>query len=100
MSKTNKINIEPIDDRVLVLPDEAKDKVGEIFLPEASKEAPQEGTVVATGPGLFKMDGERMPLQVKVGDRVILNKFGGVEVEYNKVKYKLLPQNEVMGILR
>ena len=77
-----KTKIRPLDDRVLVKPEEADEKTASgIFLPEGAKEKPVRGTVVATGPGKLNDDGKRTPLSVKKGDLVVYGKYGGTEVE-------------------
>lgn len=88
----------PISDRVVVKPEpeEQKTKSG-ILIPDAAKEKPQEGTVVAVGPGRGLDNGQRMPLQVKIGDKVVYSKYGGTEVKIDGEEYIIL--NEERDIL-
>jgi chaperonin GroES len=71
-----------------------------LVIPDTAKEKPQEGKVVAVGPGRFDEDGEkRIPLDVKVGDVVIYSKYGGTEVKYNGVEYLLLGARDILAIV-
>ena len=82
------VNIKPLEDRILVQSLEAEQTTASgLVIPDTAKEKPQEGKVVAVGPGRFDEDGEkRIPLDVKVGDVVIYSKYGGTEVKYNGVE--------------
>lgn len=93
------MNIKPLADRVVikVLAGEEKTKSG-IVLPDTAKEKPQEGEVVAVGPGKFEK-GEREPLDVKVGDRVIYSKYAGTEVKLEGEEYLILKQSDILAIV-
>ncbi len=98
-----KLSISPLGDRVVVLP---ADKAGEqklpsgIILPEAAdKEKPARGEVVAIGPGKFD-DGERVPMQVKVGDTVLFSKYGYDEVKLEGTTYYILSESSILGIIK
>ena len=89
------MNIQPLADRVLVLPAPAEEKVGGIIIPDTAKEKPLRGTVVAVGEG--KAD-EKMIL--KAGDEVLYGKYSGTELEFDGVKYLIMRQSDVVAILK
>lgn len=93
------MNIKPLADRVVIkaIPMEEKTKSG-IIMPDTAKEKPQEGEIVAVGPGKFEK-GVRTPLDVKVGDRVIYSKYAGTEVKYDGVEYLILKELDVLAIV-
>ena len=95
------VNIKPLEDRILVQTLEAEQTTASgLVIPDTAKEKPQEGTVIATGPGRFDDDGEkRIPLDVKVGDIVIYSKYGGTEVKYNGQEYLLLSARDILAIV-
>lgn len=94
------MKLEPLEDRVVVKPIEAEEKTKSgIVLPDTAKEKPQEGEVVAVGPGKFE-DGKRVPMEVKVGDRVIYSKYGGTEVKVEGEEYLILSQRDVLAIVK
>ena len=95
------VNIKPLEDRILVQSLEAEQTTASgLVIPDTAKEKPQEGKVVAVGPGRFDEDGEkRIPLDVKVGDLVIYSKYGGTEVKYNGVEYLLLGARDILAIV-
>ena len=95
------VNIKPLEDRILVQSLEAEQTTASgLVMPDTAKEKPQEGKVVAVGPGRFDEDGEkRIPLDVKVGDVVIYSKYGGTEVKYNGVEYLLLGARDILAIV-
>ena len=87
--------IKPLADRVLIEPKEAETKTaGGIYIPDTAKEKPQQGTVVAAGPG--KKD---EPMEVKVGDQVIYGKYAGTEVSVEDKKYLIVKQSDILAIL-
>ena len=99
-TKTKKTTIKPLEDRILVLPDTAEDKTASgIFLPEAAKEKPQTGKVIAVGPGKLTDTGERGKLSVKAGDTVMFGKYGGSEIDIDGVEHKILRESELLGLL-
>jgi chaperonin GroES len=94
------LKIKPLGDRVLVEPIEETDvKKGGIVIPDTAKEKPQEGIVRAIGTGKLDDNGKRIPFEVKVGDRVLVSKYGGTEVKLNDREYKLLNSDDVLAIL-
>lgn len=95
------VKIKPLEDRILVQSLEAEQTTASgLVIPDTAKEKPQEGKVVAVGPGRFDEDGEkRIPLDVKVGDIVIYSKYGGTEVKYNGVEYLLLGARDILAIV-
>ncbi len=89
----------PLGDRVLVRPLEKEEKTkGGIVLPDTAKEKPQEGEVVAVGAGKW-IEGNQVPLDVKVGDKVIYAKYGGDEIKMNDLEYKILREEDILGII-
>jgi chaperonin GroES len=95
-----KVNLRPLDDRVVVQPLEAEETTaGGIVLPDSAKEKPQRGKVVAVGPGKLLDNGVRAALSVSVGDEVIFGKYGGSEVEVDGVEYKILRESDVLAKL-
>ena len=95
------VNIKPLEDRVLVQSLEAETTTASgLVIPDTAKEKPQEGKVIAVGPGRFDEDGEkRIPLDVKVGDVVIYSKYGGTEVKYAGQEYLLLGARDILAIV-
>jgi len=89
----------PIGDRVVVKPEpeEQKTKSG-IVLPDTAKEKPSEGTVIAVGPGKVLENGQRVALEVKVGDKVIYSKYGGTEVKIDAEEYIILNERDILAI--
>lgn len=93
-----KINIRPLDDRIVVEPHEAEETTaGGIVLPDNAKEKPQRGTVLAVGPGKLLESGERGKVAVVVGDEVIFGKYGGTEIEVNGVEVKILRESDILA---
>ena len=93
-----KINIRPLDDRVVVEPMAAEETTaGGIVLPDTAKEKPQRGTVVAVGPGKLLDSGERGELSVSVGDEVIFGKYGGTEIEVEGAEVKILRESDILA---
>lgn len=93
-----KINLRPLDDRIVVEPLEAEERTaGGIVLPDAAKEKPQRGTVVAIGPGKLLDSGDRGELSVSVGDEVIFGKYGGTDIEINGVDVKILRESDILA---
>ena len=93
-----KINIRPLDDRIVVEPMAAEETTaGGIVLPDAAQEKPQRGTVVAVGPGKLLDSGERGELSVTVGDEVIFGKYGGTEIEVEGNDVKILRESDILA---
>jgi chaperonin GroES len=94
------LNVKPLGDRVLVEPQEEKEtKKGGIIIPDTAKEKPQEGVVRALGTGKLNDDGKRQPFEVKVGDRVLVSKYGGTEIKIDGKEYKLLSSDDILAVL-
>ncbi len=93
------MNLKPLADRVIIkaVPSEERTKSG-IIMPDTAKEKPQEGKIVAVGPGKVEK-GERIPLEVKVGDRVIYSKYAGTEVKYDGEEYLILRESDIQAIV-
>jgi chaperonin GroES len=90
----------PLDDRIVVKPGEEEETtVSGIVIPDTAKEKPQEGEVVAVGPGRFE-DGARVPMDVKVGDRVLYSKYGGTEVKVEGEEHLVLSARDVLAIVK
>ncbi|MBU0616712.1 MAG: co-chaperone GroES [Planctomycetes bacterium] len=95
-----KLKIRPLDDRVVVQPFEAEERTtGGIVLPDSAREKPQQGKVVATGPGkLLEKTGERGKMELKVGDRVFYGKYSGTEIEIAGEDYVILRESDVLAV--
>jgi chaperonin GroES len=94
------MKIQPLADRILVRRIEEKETVrGGIIIPDTAKEKPQEGEVVAVGPGRMTDEGKRLSMEVKKGDRVLIGKYSGTEVKIDGVEYTILREDDVLGIL-
>lgn len=93
------MKLQPLADRVVVKPSESEEvtKSG-IVLPDTAKEKPQEGEVIAVGPGKYE-EGKRIPLEVKVGDKVIYSKYGGTEVKVEEVEHLILRESDILAIV-
>ncbi len=94
------MNIRPLNDRILVkrLAEEEK-TAGGIIIPDSAKEKPAEGEVVAVGPGKLADNGERTPLQVAAGDKVLFSKYGGTDVKLDGEDYLIMREDDVLGIV-
>jgi chaperonin GroES len=94
------MNLKPLGDRIVVKPkdDEESRTASGLVIPETAKEKPQLGEVLAIGPGEFK-DGERIPMDVKVGDVVFYSKYGGTEVKVDGEDYLVLSSRDVLAVL-
>ena len=93
------VTIKPLEDRILVKSIDAEQTTASgLVIPDTAKEKPQEGEVLAVGPGRFE-DGQRLPLDIKVGDKVIYSKYGGTEVKYNGEEYLSLSSRDVLAVL-
>src|SRR3990170_3971329 len=91
--------LKPLEDRIVVKPGEEEEMtVSGIVIPDTAKEKPQEGTVVAVGAGRFE-DGQRIPIDVKVGDKVIYSKYGGTEVKVEGEEYLILSARDVLAVI-
>ena len=95
-----KFNLQPLDDRVVVKPSEEEETTASgIVIPDTAKERPQEGEVIAVGPGRFE-DGNRLPMDVAFGDKVIYSKYGGTEVKVEGDEYLVLSARDVLAKIK
>ena len=101
VTKTNTTtNIKPLEDRILVRPEEGEETTASgIVIPDTAKEKPQEGTVLAVGPGKRSDTGELIPVDVSEGDRVIYSKYGGTEIKVSGEDLLILSSRDVLAIL-
>jgi chaperonin GroES len=96
----SKLNLKPLGGRVIVEPIEQEEMTaGGIILPETAKEKPQEGKILAAGPGDRDEDGERIPMEVQVGDRVLYAKYSGTEVKMDGKKLLILRESDILAVL-
>ncbi len=95
------VSIKPLEDRIVVEPLEAEQTTASgLVIPDTAKEKPQEGKVLAVGPGRFDDDGDkRIPLDVQVGDTVLYSKYGGTEVKYSGQEYLILSARDVLAVI-
>ena len=97
MAKT-KLNLRPLDDRVVVEPCEAEEKTaGGIVLPDTAKEKPQRGIVLAVGPGRLLDSGKRSEISVAVGDTVIYGKYSGSEIKVDGAEVKIIRESDILA---
>ena len=93
------VSIKPLEDRIVIRQLEAEQVTASgLVIPDTAKEKPQEGTVLAVGPGRFE-DGARVPLDVSVGDVVLYSKYGGTEVKHNGEEYLVLSARDVLAVI-
>lgn len=91
--------VKPLADRVVVRPLDREEKTASgILLPDTAKEKPQEGEIIAVGPGRFE-DGKRVELEVKVGDRVIFSKYAGTEIKVNDQEVLILRESDILAVV-
>jgi len=94
------MKIKPLNDRVLVVRIGAIEKTpGGIFVPDTARERPQEGKVVAVGPGKWDENGNRIPLEVKKGDRVLFAKYTGNEIKIDEVEHLIMTEDDILGVI-
>jgi chaperonin GroES len=94
------VSIKPLEDRIVVRPLEAEQVTASgLVIPDTAKEKPQEAEVIAVGPGRFNDDGDRIPVDIKVGDKVIFSKYGGTELKYGGKEYLVLSARDVLAII-
>ena len=95
-----KLKIKPLGDRVLVEPiEETETKKGGIIIPDSAKEKPQESKIIALGTGKIDDDGKKVPFEVKKGDTVLTNKYGGTEIKLDGVEYKILNHDDILAVI-
>ena len=94
------VNIKPLEDRIVVKAVEAEQTTASgLVIPDTAKEKPQEGEVIAVGPGRIDDHGNRVPVDVAVGDKVIYSKYGGTEVKYQGEEYLVLSARDVLAVI-
>jgi len=94
------MNLRPLGDRLVVLPNEQDEQTASgIFLPETAKEKPQQGKVVAVGPGSVKDNGERAAMDVSVDDTVLYAKYAGTNIKLDDAEYLILKENDILAIV-
>jgi chaperonin GroES len=94
------LKLKPLADRLVVEPTEREDVTASgIYVPETAKEKPQEGKVIAVGPGRQDDEGKRIPMDIAVGDRVLYAKYGGTELKLEDKKYLILKESDILAIL-
>jgi chaperonin GroES len=100
VTTATKVAIKPLEDRILVQANEADTTTASgIVIPDTAKEKPQEGTVLAVGPGRVDDSGNRIPVDVQVGDTVLYSKYGGTEVKYGGEEYLVLSARDVLAVI-
>ncbi|HJD19253.1 MAG TPA: co-chaperone GroES [Candidatus Avelusimicrobium excrementipullorum] len=95
----SEVKIKPLGDRLIVKPIERETMKGGIIIPDTAKEKPMEGEVLAAGPGKLDDKGNRMPMDVKKGDKVLYGKYSGTEIKLDDETYLIIHQDEILGIL-
>ena len=95
---TTKVDFKPLGNRVVIEPLEGEEQVsaGGIYIPDTAKEKPQEGTIVAAGPGRLTDDGNRVPMELEVGDTVVYSKYAGTEYKEGDVEYLVLREDDIL----
>lgn len=94
------MSLRPLQDRILVeRVEESKTTKGGIIIPDTAKEKPAEGKVIAVGNGRVGEDGKVIPMELKVGDRILFSKYGGTEVKIEGVDYLIMRQDDVLGVV-
>ena len=94
------MDIRPLHDRVLVRRlEEGESRVGSILIPDSAKEKPQQGEVIAVGSGKLLDSGERAPLDVKSGDRILFGKYSGSDIKIEGQEYMIMREDEILGVL-
>jgi chaperonin GroES len=94
------MKVRPLGDRVLVKPLEAKEvKKGGIIIPDTVKEKPQEGEVIALGTGKITDEGKKIPMEVKIGEKILFKKYGGDEIKISDVEHKILDREDILAVI-
>ena len=100
MTTATKVVLKPLEDRIVVEPLEAEQVTASgLVIPDTAKEKPQEGKVIAVGPGRVDDKGARVPVDVAVGDLVLYSKYGGTEVKYSGEEYLVLSARDVLAVI-
>ena len=98
MPTKTSIAVKPLSNRVVIKPDEDQSQVspGGIYIPDTAKEKPQEGEVIAVGPGKLDENGKRVPMEVKVGDKVVYSKYAGTEYKQGTIEYLVVREDDIL----
>ncbi len=93
--------VRPLHDRIIVkrLENDIQKSAGGIIIPDTAKEKPQEGEVIAVGPGKFDKDGKRQAMDVKKGDRVLFGKYAGSEIKIDGVEFMIMREDDILGVI-
>ena len=101
MATTASTQIQPLADRIVIKPlEETEQMRGGLYIPDTAKEKPQQGEVVAVGPGKMSDEGKRIPAEVKAGDRVLYGKYSGTEVTVADEQYLILRESDVLAVIK
>jgi chaperonin GroES len=99
MATKTSVKVDPLADRVVVRPlEETEQMRGGLYIPDTAKEKPRQGEIVAVGPGRFD-EGKRVPMEVKVGDKVLYGKYSGTEVTLDNEQYLILRESDVLAVI-
>jgi chaperonin GroES len=99
-STSTKLNLKPLADRVVIKKLDAEERTaGGIVIPDTAKEKPQQGEVLAVGPGKTSEDGKRQPMELKQGDKVLFAKYSGTEVKIDGVEYIILGERDILAVV-
>ena len=94
------VSIKPLEDRIVIRQVEAEQTTASgLVIPDTAKEKPQEGEVVAVGPGRMTEEGKRITMEVKKGDRILIGKYSGTDVKIDGTEYVILREDDVLGVL-
>lgn len=97
--RKSKVKIQPLADRVVILPlDETAEMRGGLYIPDTAKEKPQQGKIVAAGPGRIEK-GDRVPMELKVGQKVLYGKYSGTEITLDDEQYLIVKESDVLAII-
>src|SRR5437868_779439 len=100
VATATKVKIKPLEDRIVVQANEAETMTASgLVIPDTAKEKPQEGTVIAVGPGRIDDKGNRVPIDVQVDDVVLYSKYGGTEIKYGAEEYLVLSSRDVLAVV-
>ena len=98
MATSTKVSFKPLGNRIVVEPLETDEQMsaGGIYIPDTAKEKPQDGTIVAVGPGRMTDDGNRIPMEVEVGDTIVYSKYSGTEYKEGETEYLILREDDIL----
>jgi chaperonin GroES len=95
------VNIRPLNDRIIVRRMEEQEQMrGGLYIPDTAKEKPQEGEVLAVGAGKLLETGQRIPIDLKAGDRILFGKYAGTEIKLDGEEYLILREDDVLGVVQ